>query len=79
MAKTYVDRSVTVGSWAGGYLKIYRAELVDPGSMATETIVDELQEDYSRREVQLEVVDMIRKNDLEEHPAFDEHYRVPSE
>lgn len=51
--------------------------LVDPGSMTTETIVGTLAEDYSRREVQLETVDMIAKGDLEEHPEFDDVYRLP--
>jgi hypothetical protein len=51
--------------------------LVDPGSMATDTIVETLAEDYSRREVQLAAVDMIAKGDLEEHPKFDDVYRLP--
>ena len=52
-------------------------DLVDPGSMDTETVVDELADDYSRREVQLEVVDMISSGDLVEHSEFEGVYRVP--
>lgn len=54
-------------------------DFVDPGSMTPETIVDELSDKYWRRDVKLEVVDMIDKGDLEEHPQFDGVYRVPDD
>jgi len=44
--------------------------------MDTETIVDELADDNSRREVQLEVVDMTSSGDLVEHSEFEGVYRV---
>lgn len=47
--------------------------------MTPETIVDELSDKYWRRDVKLEVVDMIDKGDLEEHPQFDGVYRVPDD
>jgi len=51
-------------------------ELVSPGSMTLDTIVEELSENYSKREVQITVVDMVDDGDLEEHPEFTDVYRV---
>jgi hypothetical protein len=45
--------------------------------MATETIVGALPGRHSRREVQLETVDMVTKGDLEEHPVSDALCRAP--
>lgn len=53
-------------------------ELVEPGSMTTSTIVTELSDDHSERQVKLEVVELITDGELEEHPEIDDVYRVPS-
>jgi hypothetical protein len=51
-------------------------DLVDPGSMATNTIVSELGEQYPERDVKLELSEMICNGTLEEHPKIDGVYRV---
>jgi len=51
-------------------------DLVDPGSMATNTIVSELGEQYPERDVKLELSEMICNGTLEEHPKIDSVYRV---
>jgi len=51
-------------------------ELVSPGSMTLDTIVEELSENYPKREVQITVVDMVDDGDLEGHPEFTDVYRV---
>ena len=51
-------------------------DLVAPASMPAETIVETLGEQYSKREVQLELVDMVTEGELEEHPDFDDAYRL---
>lgn len=52
-------------------------DLVDPGSMDPSTIVDALCEEHSKREVQVEVVNMIAEGDLQEHSDFDDVNTVP--
>ena len=51
-------------------------ELVDPGSMPIGTIVDGLDDQYSAREVQIAVIDLLDDGTLEEHPEIDDVYRV---
>ena len=52
-------------------------DLVSPGSMTLDDIVDELGDEYGKRDVQLELVEMIDDGELEEHPSFDDVYRIP--
>lgn len=54
-------------------------DTIHPGSMAISTIVDELNSEYSRKEIKLALVDMIQDERIEEHPDFDGAYRVPSQ
>jgi hypothetical protein len=51
-------------------------ETIDPGSMTKATIVDQLTEDYSEREIKSELADMLVDDSLEEHPEIDGVYRV---
>jgi len=51
-------------------------DLVDPGSMTMETILEELAADYSKREVQITLIDLLDEGVVEEHPQFDGAYRV---
>jgi hypothetical protein len=52
-------------------------ELVEHGSMAPETIIDELAEQFENREIKLELVDMVSDGEIEEHPEIDDVYRTP--
>lgn len=52
-------------------------ETVEPASMTKETIVDQLADEYSEREIKTELADMLMDGDLEEHPGIDGAYRSP--
>lgn len=47
--------------------------------MPLDTIVEELSDDFNRREIKLAVVSMIEDGALEEHPEFDDVCRVPDD
>jgi|GEM_PF-5912845 len=51
-------------------------EFVQPGSMTTATIVDELANEYDEQDVKIAVVELLQEGSLEEHPQFDDVYRV---
>lgn len=51
-------------------------ETVRPGSMTKDTIIDQLDDDCSEREVKSVLASMLVKGDLEEHPEIEEVYRV---
>lgn len=52
------------------------ASLVEPASMTSATIVEELGDRHSKREVKLAILDMRDEGRLEEHPEIDDAYRV---